>query len=164
MESEVMMCIFFYKTDIGEIAIQEKGGSICAMYFEGEALPSDLNIIETPVLKEAAYELDKYLKGELKEFSLPLKLLTGTDFMKEIWQVLKEIPYGQTYTYKQVAEKINRPKAARAVGLACNRNPIPIFIPCHRVIGSNGRLTGYLGGVHIKEKLLFLERKGTILK
>lgn len=164
MESEVIMCVFFYKTDIGEIAIQENEGSICAMYFEGEALPSDLDIIETQILKEAAYQLDKYLKGELKEFSLPLKLLTGTDFMKEIWQVLKEIPYGQTYTYKQVAEKINRPKAARAVGLACNRNPIPIFIPCHRVIGSNGSLTGYLGGVHIKEKLLSLERKGTILK
>lgn len=164
MESEVLMSMYFYKTDIGEIAIQENEGSICAMYFEGETLPSDLDIIETPVLKEAACELNKYLKGELKEFSLPLKLLTGTDFMKEIWQVLKEIPYGQTYTYKQVAEKINRPKAARAVGLACNRNPIPIFIPCHRVIGSNGSLTGYLGGVHIKEKLLSLERKGTILK
>lgn len=156
------MCIFFYKTPIGKLGIQEHEGNICAVYFEGETIPLELEVMETPVLKEAAYQLDRYFKGELKEFSLPLKPLRGTDFMKEVWQALIEIPYGHTYTYKQLAEKINRPKAARAVGLGCNRNPIPIFIPCHRVIGTNGNLTGYLGGLHIKEKLLSLERKGTI--
>lgn len=152
------MCIFFYKTPIGKLAIQDYEGNICAVYFEGETIPVELEVVETPVLKEAAYQLDRYLKGELKEFSLPLKPLSGTDFMKEVWQALKEIPYGQTYTYKQLAESINRPKAARAVGLACNRNPIPIFVPCHRVVGSNGSLTGYLGGLKVKEKLLLLEK------
>ncbi len=152
------MCVFFYKTPIGKLAIQDYEGNICAVYFEGETIPKELDVVETPVLKEAAYQLDRYLKGELKEFSLPLKPLSGTDFMIEVWHALKEIPYGQTFTYKQLAESINRPKDARAVGLACNRNPIPIFVPCHRIIGSDGRLTGYLGGLKVKEKLLLLEK------
>jgi len=79
--------------------------------------------------------------------------------MQEVWQLICEIPYGKTFTYKELAEKVGRPKAARAIGLACNRNPIPIFIPCHRVVGSNGKLNGYLGGIDIKERLLLLEAK-----
>lgn len=150
------MSLFFYKTDIGTIGIEEKDGSICAAYFEGEKLPQEMDINEPPILKEAGSQLKRYLAGELKTFSLPLAPV-GTAFMKEVWQLLCKIPYGETFTYKQIAQEAGRPKAARAVGLACNRNPIPIFIPCHRVIGSNGRLTGYAGGIDIKERLLIIE-------
>lgn len=78
--------------------------------------------------------------------------------MQEVWDGLLRIPYGETLSYKELGEKIGRPKAARAIGLACNKNPIPIFIPCHRIVGSNGNLTGYLGGLNIKKKLLEIEK------
>jgi len=120
-------------------------------------LPEDLQLCETPLLKEAARQLDSYFAGELKEFSLPLEP-SGTAFMKQVWAALCEIPYGKTATYGEIAGKVGRPKAARAVGLANNRNPIPIFIPCHRVIGTDGSLTGYRGGLEMKKRLLELEK------
>ena len=82
----------------------------------------------------------------------------GTEFMKQVWTALCGIPYGKTATYGEIAERVGRPKAARAVGLANNRNPIPIIIPCHRVIGANGSLTGYAGGLDMKKRLLDLEK------
>jgi methylated-DNA-[protein]-cysteine S-methyltransferase len=121
-------------------------------------LPRDMQLTETPLLKEAARQLESYFAGELKEFSLPLEP-SGTDFMKQVWSALCEIPFGKTATYGEIAERIGRPKAARAVGLANNRNPIPIFIPCHRVIGADGSLTGYAGGLDMKKKLLDLEKQ-----
>jgi methylated-DNA-[protein]-cysteine S-methyltransferase len=148
--------LFFYQMNIGTIGIEEKDSHICRVYFQGEKWPQGIGIYESALLKEAADQLKRYLTGELKSFSLPFRL-DGTPFMKEVWQWLCKIPYGETRTYKQVAEQIGRPKAARAVGLACNRNPLPIFIPCHRVIGSNGTLTGYRGGIDMKERLLCLE-------
>ncbi len=152
------MPLFFYDTDIGRIGIEEKKGEICGVYFKDKRLPQEVDIYETEILKEASYQLNKYLSGKLKTFSLPLAP-SGTGFMQEVWQLICEIPYGKTFTYKELAEKVGRPKAARAIGLACNRNPIPIFIPCHRVVGSNGKLNGYLGGIDIKERLLLLEAK-----
>lgn len=153
------MSLFYYKTDIGKIGIEDKNGKIAGIYFQGEELPRGIDIFESPILKEAADQIKRYFAGELKYFSLPLDPV-GTSFMKEVWKCLCEISYGQTLTYKQVAEKIGRPKSARAVGIACRKNPIPIIIPCHRVIGSDGKLTGYAGGLDIKEKLLM--REGSI--
>lgn len=151
------MPIYFYETTIGRIGISEAKGVVTNLYFEHDQLPPQLEISETDILKEAARQLRSYLAGELKEFSLPLAPL-GTDFMKQVWGQLNKIPYGETTTYQAIAQKNGVPRAVRAVGLANNRNPIPILIPCHRVIGSNGLLTGYRGGLGLKEKLLAMEK------
>ncbi|WP_050607923.1 methylated-DNA--[protein]-cysteine S-methyltransferase [Clostridium niameyense] len=151
------MSIFFYETIIGNIGIEEKENKIFRLYFQGQNIPGEIEIKETYILKNAGIQLKNYLNGKLKKFSLPL-YIEGTDFSKKVWEVLCEIPYGRTLTYKQVAEKVGNPKAARAVGFACNKNPIPIFIPCHRIIGSSGNLTGYLGGLKLKNYLLNMEK------
>lgn len=111
---------------------------------------------KTPLLAEAERELNAYFKGELQQFSLPLAP-AGTVFQKNVWQALTKIPYGTVCTYKDIAVAVDCPKGFRAVGLANNKNPIPILIPCHRVIGANGSLVGFAGGVHLKEYLLGLE-------
>ena len=102
-------------------------------------------------------QLNEYFAGTRKAFSIPLDM-RGTEFQKRVWNALLEIPYGETWSYKQLAEFINNPKAVRAVGGANHNNPIMIIVPCHRVIGSNGSLTGYAGGLDMKEHLLNLER------
>lgn len=111
-----------------------------------------------PLLRRAAEELGEYLAGRRHDFTVPLDP-RGTDFQRQVWQALRSIPYGETRTYGQIAEQIGRPHAARAVGMANNRNPIAILIPCHRVIGSDGSMTGYAAGIAIKERLLALERR-----
>lgn len=151
------MSIFFYDTDIGKIGIEEKDGFIVKVHFGSDTSFKGEDIKETAVINKAYIELNNYLKGDIKEFTIPLKV-DGTEFMKEVWNGLLKIPYGETLSYKELGEKIGRPKAARAIGLACNKNPIPIFIPCHRIVGSNGDLTGYLGGLNIKKKLLEIEK------
>lgn len=108
-------------------------------------------------LAETMRQLRAYFAGELQEFDLPLAP-QGTEFQLKVWKRLCEIPYGATISYGELARRIGNPNASRAVGLANGSNPIPIIIPCHRVIGSNGKLTGYGGGLPIKEKLLELER------
>lgn len=107
---------------------------------------------------EVIRQLQAYFRGELREFDLPLAL-EGTDFQRRVWNALRGIPYGETISYLQLAEQIGNPKAVRAVGLANGSNPIPIIIPCHRVIGSDGSLTGFGGGISTKKKLLELESK-----
>ncbi len=102
-------------------------------------------------------EFDNYFSGLLKEFSLPMEP-EGTEFQKSVWHKLMEIPYGETRTYSEIASEIGKPGSARAVGSACNRNPIPVIIPCHRVVGSKGKLTGYAGGLEMKKKLLEIEK------
>jgi methylated-DNA-[protein]-cysteine S-methyltransferase len=109
-------------------------------------------------LGETIRQLHAYFAGELKAFDLPLAP-QGTPFQLAVWKRLCEIPYGETISYGELARRIGNPNASRAVGLANGSNPIPIVIPCHRVIGSNGKLTGYGGGLPIKEKLLGLERR-----
>ncbi len=111
----------------------------------------------TPVLDAAVDQMEAYFAGDLKEFDLPLAA-TGTDFQQRVWAELCRIPYGETVSYMHVAEAIGDRKAVRAVGLANGRNPIAIVVPCHRVIGANGKLTGYAGGLWRKERLLSLER------
>jgi len=121
------------------------------------ALSQDYYHKETAILKEAFNQLEGYLHGKRQVFSLPLAP-NGTAFMQNVWSSLCDIPYSRTKSYKEIAEAIGNNKACRAVGLANNRNPIPIFIPCHRVIGTNGKLTGYRGGLQTKLQLLELEK------
>tara|TARA_R110002072_G_scaffold170552_2_gene324152 strand:- start:85611 stop:86117 length:507 start_codon:yes stop_codon:yes gene_type:complete len=110
------------------------------------------------VFMEEKRQLTAYFNGELTEFTLKLSL-QGTDFQKSVWNALRAIPYGQTCSYGDIARQINRPNAYRAVGAANGQNPLPIIIPCHRVIGSTGKLTGFGGGLPTKEKLLGLEQR-----
>ena len=110
------------------------------------------------VFKEVRKQLASYFAGELKTFELDLSPI-GTDFQRSVWLALTEIPYGETWSYGQLAKYIQRPKASRAVGAANGRNPIPVIIPCHRVIGSSGKLTGFGGGLQTKEFLLCLESR-----
>lgn len=147
---------FTYETMIGKLTITECDLQITSIDF-GESDAKQSNMKETALIKEARKELEEYFQGNRKTFDLPLSL-KGTPFQKKVWQVLMTIPYGKTMTYKQVAEAIGNPKACRAVGMANNKNPIPIVVPCHRVIGSNGKLVGYAGGLHMKEKLLEMEQ------
>lgn len=114
----------------------------------------------TELLSMATIQLDEYFQGKRTTFSLPFKL-TGTPFQLAVWKELQNIPYGKTTSYKEIAQKINKPKAYRAVGMANNKNPLPIIIPCHRVIGSNGKLIGYAGGLNLKNYLLELEKSHT---
>ena len=109
-----------------------------------------------PVLRQAVEELREYFAGERREFTLPLAP-AGTPFQQQVWTALREIPYGATCSYRRIAERIGRPKACRAVGMANNRNPIAIVVPCHRVVGASGALVGYAAGLEVKEKLLALE-------
>ncbi|MBM6976524.1 methylated-DNA--[protein]-cysteine S-methyltransferase [Intestinimonas butyriciproducens] len=111
---------------------------------------------ETPLLVRAREALLSYLAGERQGLDLPLAPV-GTDFQRSVWTALKAIPYGQTRTYGEIAAAIGRPKAVRAVGQANHHNPLPIFLPCHRVVGSGGTLTGYAGGLEMKKALLTLE-------
>ena len=154
-----MNSVYFYQTSIGEIGIAENNGNITNLYFANEQSPRDNVISETDTLKTAAWQLQEYLAGKLKRFNLPLSI-DGTDFMLRVWKSLLGIPYGETRSYREIAYSVGNIKASRAVGHACSRNPIPIIIPCHRVIGSNGGLTGFGGGLDIKAYLLELEGKG----
>ena len=149
-----MVYQFTYETILGSVTFVEEDGALLAITthrsYEGICQ-------ETPLVKEACRQLSEYLKGERNTFDLPLNP-KGTDFQKCVWRALCDIPYGETRTYKQIAEAIGNPKAVRAVGMANNRNPITIIVPCHRVIGANGKLVGYGGGLEMKEFLLRLEK------
>lgn len=110
-----------------------------------------------PVLEAAAAQLTEYFSGDRHRFDLPLDLV-GTDFQKEAWLALASVPYGETTSYGEQAERIGRKGAFRAVGAANGKNPIPIVLPCHRIVGANGALTGFAGGLDIKQRLLALEQ------
>lgn len=154
-----MKKIFYYDTKIGKIAIAEEDGQIINVCFENRPTPAgECKIEETDVIKECAKQLQEYFGGKRKEFCLPLNH-KGTVFMKKVWDALLEIPYGQTRSYKDIAEHIGHKLAYRAVGMANNKNPIPIIIPCHRVIGSNKKLVGFAAGIEVKESLLQLEKQ-----
>ncbi len=123
---------------------------------EGKA-PGKGWVEDNTIFPDAVSQLVQYFEGRLKQFDLDLQP-QGTDFQRRVWQALLTVPYGATVTYGEIAEQIHNPKAFRAVGLANRCNPIPIIIPCHRVIGKNGKLTGFAGGLDIKQALLDLER------
>lgn len=126
----------------------------------GMSFSLDQNI-EIDKNSEIQKQLTEYENGTRKVFELPLHL-KGTEFQKQVWNALLEIPYGETRSYQEIAIRIGKPKALRAVGGACNRNPIGIIVPCHRVIGKNGSLTGYAGGLSYKELLLKHEKDGKL--
>ncbi len=156
------MKLFYHDTAIGKIGIAEEDGCITNLFFESHTIPQNAEICETGVIKEAFRQLAAYLAGDLKSFSLPLAPC-GTEFMRRVWAILCEIPYGKTASYREIAIVAGNPKAFRAVGLANNRNPLPIFIPCHRIIGVDGKLVGYRGGLEVKKILLDLEKQhGTV--
>ena len=142
-----------YQTEIGAITIGANDNSITYLKThdtcEGE-------FKETDLIRDAYLQLMEYLASKRKSFDLPLEP-KGTEFQKQVWYASCEILYGETMTYKGLAEQIGKPKAIRATGTANGKNPIYIVIPCHRVIGSDGSLTGYGGGLDMKEKLLKLE-------
>lgn len=150
--------LFYYKTKIGEIGFLDNGNAITKIFF-GQVMLEEANIKETDLIKESNKQLQEYLNGNREIFDIPLEP-KGTQFQNKVWKALQEIPYGETCSYKDIGIKIGNIKACRAVGMANNKNPLPIFIPCHRVIGSNGKLVGYAGGLKIKEKLLELEKHG----
>lgn len=147
------MNAYSFDSPVGPLCVQEEDGALIALNFGAGQVQQP-----TPLLLEAQRQLTEYFAGQRQDFSLPLEM-RGTPFQKRVWQALCTIPYGQTRTYGQIAAQIGNPKACRAVGMANNRNPIAIIVPCHRVIGSDGTLVGYGGGLHIKEALLSLERK-----
>ena len=156
-----MKNVFYYETEIGRVGIADNGKAITDIFFADNETPGDAAGMvqkETPLIKKAAKQIKEYLKGKRKMFDLPLAS-EGTPFQKAAWDALQTIPYGETRSYKQMAEQTGNVKACRAIGMANNRNPISIVIPCHRVIGANGKLVGYGGGLHIKEQLLAIEKQ-----
>ncbi len=153
-----MKNVFYYDMEIGKLLIADNGDAVTNIYFKEDTdLKDEYVVNETELIKRTFNELKEYFAGKRKSFDIPL-FIKGTEFQKKCWQALLEIPYGETRTYGQIAEMIGNPKACRAVGLSNNRNPISIIIPCHRVIGANGKLVGYAGGLQVKEYLLKLER------
>jgi methylated-DNA-[protein]-cysteine S-methyltransferase len=148
--------VFFYCLKGINLGIAEKDNAIIKIFF-GRKAPAAFNKTETPLIKKTAAQIDEYLSGKRKQFTIPIAL-QGTEFQTAVWRELQKIPYGETRSYKDIAAAIGRPKAVRAVGMANNRNPIVIIVPCHRVIGHDGSLTGYGGGLPLKRRLL--EKEG----
>ena len=145
---------YTYETVLGSVTFIEEDGALLSISMQA----TDRGIEqETPLIKDALLQLSEYLRGERKKFDIPFRM-RGTEFQIQVWKVLQNIPYGETRSYKQVAEAIGNPKAVRAIGMANNRNPLLIVIPCHRVIGKDGSLVGYGEGIEMKEFLLRLEK------
>jgi methylated-DNA-[protein]-cysteine S-methyltransferase len=146
-----------YESRFGTLTLLSDGESLTAVRFSSQADDSQLSADSTQLLQETCRQLDAFFSGELKKFELPLAPQIGTEFQQAVWHELRRVPYGTTITYTELARRVGRPAAVRAVGAANGRNPLPIVVPCHRVIGADGRLTGYAGGLHLKQTLLDLE-------
>ncbi len=150
------MDLSLFDTPLGWMGLAEEDGAIIRLYLPNAPTPRIMPH-ETPLLAEGRRQLMEYLAGARSAFDLPLRL-QGTDFQRQVWEALRSIPYGETRSYGQLAVALGRPRACRAVGMANHNNPIPILVPCHRVVGANGSLTGYAGGLDLKQRLLELER------
>ena len=144
--------ITIFSTTLGNFLLEEVEGQICRLTATKEPVRGT-----SPLAKETRRQLNEYFQGERREFQLPYRF-AGTPFQEKVWNALTEIPYGETRSYGEIAKRIGEPKAARAVGQAVNRNPIWIVIPCHRIVGAGGKLTGYAGGLELKQQLLDLEQ------
>lgn len=144
----------YIETEVGRLLLTAEEDSIVGLT-SGKAM-SGIELGTNPVLERAAAEIMEYFAGERREFTVPVKT-GGTPFQEKVWKALKQIPFGETRSYGQIAEAVGSPRGARAVGMACNRNPILLLIPCHRVVGSTGKLVGFGGGLPMKERLLALE-------
>jgi methylated-DNA-[protein]-cysteine S-methyltransferase len=145
----------YYQSPIGVVEIVGSREHIVAVNFVDQARTGDIDL--PACIQDCANQIDEYFKGNLKKFSLKLQM-QGTDFQKTVWRQLTKVAYGQTASYGEIAAAIGKPSASRAVGHANGRNPIAIIVPCHRIIGTDGSLTGYGGGLWRKEWLLHHER------
>jgi methylated-DNA-[protein]-cysteine S-methyltransferase len=147
----------FMNTPLGRLRLVSDGTHLVTIEFEGRHGhgTGDHEVCD-PVLSSCASQLEEYFAGERDTFDLPLAA-GGTDFQRAVWAALADIPYGELRSYRDIAEAIHNPAAVRAVGAANGRNPLPIVVPCHRVIGSDGSLTGFAGGLEAKTRLLQLE-------
>ncbi len=154
-----MKNVCFMQSPIGLLGIAEENGQITDLFFGREKAPIGTLEAETPILLQAKKELREYFAGTRREFTAPLNP-SGTEFQRQVWNALLTIPYGETRSYSQIAAQLGNPSASRAVGTANHHNPISILIPCHRVIGQDGSLTGYGGGLEAKKFLLDLEAQG----
>lgn len=158
-----------YSSPCGELLLGQAEGKLCFCDWADagpsrahrqviKRLRAEVIEQETALLTETARQLDEYFCGDRREFNLPL-MPEGTDFQKQVWSALEKIPYGQTLSYSKLAARIGRPRAVRAVAAAVGANPLSILLPCHRVIGADGSLTGYAGGLQAKTCLLSLEKR-----
>lgn len=147
-----------YDSPFGKIKIQHKDGVVIFIKRVLAFTNTSEIGIKTSLTDLVYHQLCEYFNGERKNFTFKYQLI-GTEFQKKVWHALTKIPYGKTCSYKDIALYIGNPKACRAVGLANNKNPLTIVVPCHRVIGANGSLTGYFGGLDMKKQLLELEQK-----
>ena len=153
----------YLDTPIGELLLAGEADGLVMIGFPKGAMRREAEpdwIFNEQQLAEACQQIREYFAGERRVFDLPL-ILSGTEFQVSVLKALQEIPYGETVSYGDIAKRIGRPKAVRAVGAANGRNPLPIIVPCHRVIGSTGDLTGFGGGIDTKEALLRLEAEQT---
>lgn len=148
---------YIFDTPFGLLKIEEIDNKVIKIELNNPTSNRTFKLTKT--LEKAFKEIDEFLEGKRKKFTFKIDPI-GTEFQKSVWNALLDIPYGEVKSYKDIAIAIGNPKACRAVGMANNKNPIPIVIPCHRVIGSNGKLTGYAYGLVLKAHLLNLE-KGT---
>lgn len=154
-----------YESPLGRMILAATDKGLAGLWFEGQRhLPSQLvepivwpSAPDHPVLKKVARQLDEYFAGRRTDFDVPLDLAYGTAFQQSVWQALLAIPQGDTASYGDVSRRIGKPAAVRAVGAAVGRNPVSVIVPCHRVLGSDGSLTGYAGGLDRKTALLKLE-------
>jgi len=140
-------------SSLGNILIEIEDEKLLKLQFTDEVLSEESLV---GISKNVKLQLDEYLSGNRKSFDIPFEL-KGTDFQKSVWQAVNEIPFGQTTTYMKLSQKLGNPAAIRAVGAAIGANPVLVIVPCHRIIGTNGQLTGYAGGLERKQALLELE-------
>lgn len=154
------MCIFVQKFDspVGNIVVKSNGSAITDIFL-GECASENSDTLT----QKAVNELKRYFDGTLTEFTFPIEL-SGTDFQKRVWKILTEIPYGKTFSYGDVAKRLGGKRYSRAVGGAVNKNPVLIAVPCHRVIGTDGSLTGFACGISVKKYLLALEKENDFHK
>jgi len=153
------------KSPVGDITLIADKESLCGIYWpnqnpDNKKFPNLEKKDGSKVLRSAVKQLNFYFAGKTERFDIPLRPV-GTDFQENVWKALRSIKYGKTVSYGDIAKKIGNPKAVRAVGAAIGKNPLSIIVPCHRVIGSNGKLTGFAGGLGTKEFLLNLESQST---
>ncbi|MGH2832764.1 MAG: methylated-DNA--[protein]-cysteine S-methyltransferase [Solirubrobacteraceae bacterium] len=142
---------------VGPLTLRAQNGVLAGVYMHNQRHAPELPagcVRDDDALAHVVEQLNAYFAGTLTEFDLPLRMVTGTEFQQSVWRALTEIPYGETISYGELARRVGSPGASRAVGLANGRNPIGIIVPCHRVIGANGSLTGYGGGLERKRWLL----------
>ena len=147
---------FAYRTPLGHVTIASDGRALTALAFGERELEG--RKLATELTNRAANQLQEYLAGKRRAFDLPLAP-AGTEFQRRVWEALREVPYGEARSYSDLAAAIGSPRSCRAVGSACNKNPLPVIVPSHRVIGANGKPVGYGGGLKTKEFLLDLEQK-----